>query len=302
MSVDKLMDVARHMVRAGAPQDMYRTLVTRSRRALGRGHDTSFFLVYRASDMVLPVAESAESGKRLHPQAYTQKITAGIIGHVVKSGKTYYSPDVAADPLFVSGGQTAGSELCVPVKFDGEVVGIFNIECRRKHGFTPDEIARIELLCDAAGILMNSGVEQEQQQALEAQVRGLEEGLAHARARFEGLAGMVGELVLVLDAGGKISWQNGGWKGALAPAVGKAFESQVAPDSAAAWKKASQKAGTVRIAILQKSGERAVAAQVLPLAAADGPAGTLLLLRDVPQTKKAAAKAPRARASKKKRK
>ena len=302
MSVDKLLDVARRMVRAGAAQDMYRTLVTRSRRALGRGHDTSFFLVYRASDIVLPVAESAESGKRLHPQAYTQKITAGIIGHVVKGGKTYYAPDVAADPLFVSGGQTAGSELCVPVKFDGEVVGIFNIECKRKHGFAPDVIARVELLCDAAGVLMNSGVAQEQQQAMEAQIRGLEEGLAHARARFEGLAGLVGDLVLVLDAGGKVSWQNGGWKGALAPAVGKAFESVLAPASSDAWKKASARAGTVRLALALKGGVRAVTAQALPLAAADGPAGTLLLLRDAPEPKKAAAKTPKARASKKKRK
>ncbi|MCC6739642.1 MAG: GAF domain-containing protein [Planctomycetia bacterium] len=301
MSVDKLMDVARHMVRAGPGQDMYRTLVTRSRRALGRGHGTSFFLVYRASDLVLPVAESSESGKRLHPQAYTQKITAGIIGHVVKSGKTYYAPDVAADPLFVSGGQTAGSELCVPVKFDGEVVGIFNIECARKHGFPPDLVARVELLCDAAAVLMNTGVAQEQQQAMEAQIRGLEEGLSHARARFEGLAGLVGDLVVVLDSAGKVSWQNGGMKGVLASAAGKEFASLLAPESADAWKSAVSRPGGARLFLRTGRTQTSVAARVLPLTAPDGPAGTLLLLSPAPETAKPARGKRGAKASKKKR-
>lgn len=301
MSTDNLMDVARRMVRAGPGQDMYRTLVTRTRRALGRGHGTSFFLVYRASDLVLPVAESSESGKRLHPQAYTQKITAGIIGHVVKTGRTYYSPDVAADPLFVSGGQTAGSELCVPVKFDGEVVGIFNIECARKHGFPPELVARVELLADAAGVLMNTGVAQEQQQAMEAQIRGLEEGLAHARARFEGLAGLVGDLVVVLDASGKVSWQNGGMKGALASAAGKEFASLLSPESAEAWKSAVTRPGRVRLLLRAGRTRASVATRVLPLTAPDGPAGTLLLLSPAPEPARPARRKPRTKASKKKR-
>ena len=278
MSADKLLDVARHMVRAGAAQDMHRTLVTRTRRALGRGHGTSFFLVYRASDIVLPVAESSESGKRLHPEAYTQKISAGIIGRVVKTGKTYYSPDVSADPMFVSGGQTAGSELCAPVRFDGEVVGIFNIECSRKHGFSPDIIARIELLCDAAGVLMNSGVEQEQQQAMEAQIRGLEEGLGHAREKFEGLAKLIAEVVLVVDASGKVAWDNKACGGAFSSAVGKEFASILEGDSVAAWQGVKQKGGPAVLATKIGTKQAGWNCQVLPLSSAGTAAGALVVL------------------------
>jgi transcriptional regulator with GAF, ATPase, and Fis domain len=277
MSADKLLDVARHMVRAGAAQDMHRTLVTRTRRALGRGHGTSFFLVYRASDIVLPVAESSESGKRLHPEAYTQKISAGIIGHVVKTGKTYYSPDVSADPMFVSGGQTAGSELCAPVRFDGEVVGIFNIECSRKNGFSPDTIARIELLCDAAGVLMNSGVAQEQQEALEAQIRGLEEGLAHAREKFERLATHVAEVVLVVDATAKVAWENKACGGCFSSTVGKELSSVLDADSVATWQGLRQKAGSAKLVTTLGSARRAWNCDVLPLSSGPG-AGSLVVL------------------------
>lgn len=282
MAAEKLLEVARYLVRAGSGEDMYRTLATRTRRALGRGHGTSFFLVYRASSVVLPVAESSESGRRLHPEAYTQKINTGIIGHVIKTGKTHYAPDVSIDPLFVSGGQTGGSELCVPVKVEDEVAGIFNIESTRKHGFTPDLIARVELLCEAAGVLMNTGVAQEQQQAMEAQIRGLEEGLAHARARFEGLARMLPDAVLVLDPSGKVSWQNGAWKNALKGSEGKAFESLVAEKSRGAWRKVAAKGGGLRFELAVGRSTRPVSGRTLPLAATDGPAGLLVLLASAP--------------------
>ncbi|MCE9583894.1 MAG: GAF domain-containing protein [Planctomycetes bacterium] len=294
MAAERLFEVARYLVRAGPGEDMYRTLATRTRRALGRGHGTSFFLVYRASNVVLPVAESSESGHHLHPEAYTQKISAGIIGHVIKSGRTHYAPDVSADPLFVSGGQTGGSELCVPVKVEGDVAGIFNIESTRKNGFPPDVIARVELLCEAVGVLMNTGVAQEQQQAMEAQIRGLEEGLAHARARFEGLARMLPDAVLILDPGGKVSWQNGAWKNALKGSEGKLFETLIAEKSQASWRKAAAKGGTVRCELAFGRTSRAVSGRTLPLAATDGPAGLLVLLAATP--------APKGKATKKKRK
>lgn len=291
MSSEKLLEVARHMVRAGAARDMHRTLVTRARRALGRGHATSFFLVYRASGLVLPVAESTEGGKRLHPEAYTQKINAGIIGHVVKSGKTYYSPDVAADPLFVSGGQTVGSELCVPVNHEDEVIGIFNIESAKKHGFSADTIARVELLCDAAGVLMTSGVAQEEQDQMQAQVRGLEEGLAHARARFEGLARLVSDAVVVLDGAGKVAWENG-----LAGAAGKEFASLLDGGSRAALKSLASKGGKAALAVTLGRTSRRFEARALPPAADS--AGTLLVLHPAAAPKKKAAGKP---AKKKKR-
>ncbi|KAF0245405.1 MAG: PAS/PAC sensor [Planctomycetota bacterium] len=297
MSVDKLLDVARHMVRAGAAKDMHRTLVTRTRRALGRGHGTSFFLVYRASDLVLPVAESSESGRRLHPEAYTQKISAGIIGHVVKTGKTYYSPDVSADPMFVSGGQTVGSELCAPVKFDNEVVGIFNIECARKHGFSPDTIARVELLCDAAGVLMNTGVAQEQQEAMEAQVRGLEEGLAHAREKFEGLAKHIAEVVLVVDSTGKVAWENKACDGRFSSAIGKEFAALLEGESVETWQAVKQKGGPASLVTKVGAKRNEWSCHVLALSTAGSPAGSLVVLVPAETPKKAA---PRAAKKKKK--
>jgi GAF domain-containing protein len=286
MSSEKLLDVARHLIRAGAGQDMYRTLVTRMRRALGRGHSVSFFLVYRASDLVLPVAESAESGLRVHPEAYTQKITAGIIGEVVKTGRTYYAHDVEKDRLFVSGGQTGGSELVVPVRFEDEVVGVLNIETPRKDAFSPDLVARIELVCEAAGILMNSGIAQEQQQAMEAQIKGLERGIAIARARFELLAGSLQDAVLTLDADGKVLWENGAWGGAFAALPGRDFDLALSPASAAAWERGAPKVRPITLEVrVGKRLERATA-RVMSLPVGEGDGGKLLVLTRAKAAKK----------------
>ncbi|MBI2922852.1 MAG: GAF domain-containing protein [Planctomycetes bacterium] len=278
MPAEKLLEVAQKLIQAGSGQDMYRTLVTRVRRSVGRGVSASFFLVYRASDLVLPVAESTQSGRQLHPEAYTQKITTGIIGHVVKTAKLYYARDVTSDPLFISGGQVSGSEICAPVMVDGDVVGILNIEADRPEAFLPEVVARIELLCTIAGSLMNMGVAQEQLKAVEAQVRGLQEAAASSEARFATLAGTLGDLVLILDGENRIAFANGAWGGALRDAAGKDFDAYLDEASTKSWEKAGAKGGAVSLTL--RLGKKSVAAEgrVTPFTGAGGAPATLVTL------------------------
>jgi len=282
MPHNKLLDVARHLIRAGAGQDMYRTLVTRVRRALGRGISTQFFLVYRASNLVLPMAESFDSAKMKLPEAYTQKITTGIVGHVVKEGQTYYASDVSTDPLFHSAGQKLGSELVVPVKYDGEVIGVFNIEADRRDAFSPEVISRVELLCEAAGVLMNSGVAQEQQKALEAQIEGLQAANAIAERRFEALARSLDAAVLVLDPDGKLVFENGAWKGTLKALVGRDFESVLDPASVQAWEKAGDRKARTNITLHVGKKTLKVSATVSAVPVPDGAGGKLVILAEPP--------------------
>ncbi|NUN50063.1 MAG: GAF domain-containing protein [Candidatus Brocadiae bacterium] len=285
MPEEQLLKVARLLVRAGSGHDLYRTLVTRTRRALGRGVGTSFFLVYRASDLVLPVAESSEKG-RMHPEAYTQKITTGIVGEVVRSGKTHYSPDVSTDPLFHSAGQKGGSELVVPVMLEDEVIGIFNVESRRRNAFSPTVISRLELLCEATAVLMTSGVAQEQQRALEAQIESLKKAAAEFEGRFEALARALDEGVLVTDANGKIAFENGAWKGSFARHVGKPFESLISPDDQAKWERAEQKGSSVKLKMRLGRIYRTVFARTIPLVTTSESPSRLILLRAAPERTK----------------
>jgi GAF domain-containing protein len=272
-----ILEVSRRLLTAGAGQDLYRTLVAHVRRAFGRGASVSFFLVYRSSDLVLPIAESRAGGERIHPEAYTQKISAGILGAVVKSGQTYLARDVSKDPLFVSGGQTEGSEVCVPVLVDGDTVGILNVECRARDAFSAEAVHALELLCAIVGNLMNSGIVQEQVKALEAQVAGARTLAAAAELRFQTLAQHHDGLVVVVDGDGKIVWQNGGMKGTMAKTEGKEFEGLVDAKSAAAWAKAAKAGGAVKLGLAVGKKKVSVAGRATLIGGAGG-AGSMLLV------------------------
>jgi len=72
----------------------------------------------------------------------------GMVGHVGATGRTYYAPDVSVDPYYrVSDSQTR-SEVDIPLRSHGQLIGVFNAQHKELNGFSP---ARIELLEALAG-------------------------------------------------------------------------------------------------------------------------------------------------------
>ena len=72
----------------------------------------------------------------------------GMVGHVGATGETYYAPDVSVDPYYrVSDSQTR-SEVDIPLRSRGQLIGVLNVQHKELNGFSP---ARIELLEALAG-------------------------------------------------------------------------------------------------------------------------------------------------------
>jgi sigma-B regulation protein RsbU (phosphoserine phosphatase) len=72
----------------------------------------------------------------------------GMVGHVGAIGETYYAPDVSIDPYYkVSDSQTR-SEVDIPLRSHGELIGVLNAQHKKLNGFSP---ARIQLLEALAG-------------------------------------------------------------------------------------------------------------------------------------------------------
>jgi two-component system, sensor histidine kinase SagS len=59
----------------------------------------------------------------------------GVTGHVAATGKSYFCPDTTADPLYVQGSAGARSSLTVPLIFQDQVVGTFNVESPQPNAF-----------------------------------------------------------------------------------------------------------------------------------------------------------------------
>ena len=67
----------------------------------------------------------------------------GIVGHAAAAGETYYAPDVSLDPYYQVSEESTRSELDIPLKVNGELIGIFNIQHQEVDAFAT---ARIKLL------------------------------------------------------------------------------------------------------------------------------------------------------------
>lgn len=70
----------------------------------------------------------------------------GIIGHVGSTGETYYAPDVTVDPYYETSEESTLSELDIPLKCGGKLIGVFNIQHQEPDAFSPERIKLLESL------------------------------------------------------------------------------------------------------------------------------------------------------------
>ncbi|HLF26004.1 MAG TPA: cache domain-containing protein [Anaerolineae bacterium] len=102
----------------------------------------------------------------------------GIIAAVTRTGEPSYLPDVSQDSRYVDSGTQARSELCVPLKVSGRVIGALNVENDRLAAFSSADRQLLEMLTSATAIAIeNARLYEEVRQELADRVRA-EEALA----------------------------------------------------------------------------------------------------------------------------
>jgi K+-sensing histidine kinase KdpD len=110
--------------------------------------DVTVFLVTQdKSELVL----EAHSGNFVDflPHGYRQNINDGIVGWVAGHGEKVLSNDVSQDPRYkVYEYHSTKSELALPIKLGGEVLGVLNVEDTKLHAFDETDAVVLETLCD----------------------------------------------------------------------------------------------------------------------------------------------------------
>ena len=84
-----------------------------------------------------------------HEQAWqkdTVPIGTGVIGHAVAERRSLLIPDVTRDPRYVTVNPRTLSELAVPLVAKEQVIGVLNLESKRKDFFTRQHLQMVELL------------------------------------------------------------------------------------------------------------------------------------------------------------
>ncbi|HSQ39989.1 MAG TPA: GAF domain-containing protein, partial [Anaerolineales bacterium] len=96
-------------------------------------------------------AGSGRRSKRLQGFAFSLNESQGIIPWVARNGQTVLANDVQNEPRYRLSPlppKNIRSELCVPLVFDGKVVGLLDIQTDRANAFTEDDQFIFEAVAD----------------------------------------------------------------------------------------------------------------------------------------------------------
>ncbi len=77
---------------------------------------------------------------------------SGLSERPLADGELHYSPVVAEEPGYVSDAPAGGSEIDVPIKIDGDVVGVLVVESTDEDAFGPADFEILTAAAQQAGI------------------------------------------------------------------------------------------------------------------------------------------------------
>ena len=75
----------------------------------------------------------------------------GVTGAVVQTGKPMLVPDVRAEPRYLEASPAVRSELCVPLRVAGRVVGAINVESPRLAAFSEEDLNLVTAIAGHVG-------------------------------------------------------------------------------------------------------------------------------------------------------
>jgi len=114
---------------------------------------------------------------------------AGMGAHAAANGETFYAPDVRKVPFYIAGEADTRSEIDIPLKVRGELIGIFNVQNTEMNAFSPERIRLLEALAGhVATAIANARMFQRERFEKERMARELEEARAVQSGLFPGTA------------------------------------------------------------------------------------------------------------------
>lgn len=103
----------------------------------------------------------------------------GMGAHAAATGETFYAPDVRKVPFYIAGEEDTRSEIDIPLKSYGELIGIFNIQHTEMNAFSPERIRLLEALAGhVATAIANARMFQRERSEKERMAKELDEARA----------------------------------------------------------------------------------------------------------------------------
>ena len=108
----------------------------------------------------------------------------GMVGHVAATGKMRYAPDVRKDPYYIACEPDTLSEVTIPLKADGRVIGVLSVDHCQLDAYSPDQLKVLQAIAGHVAIAIENArvykSEREQRERLQresAEARAIQEAL-----------------------------------------------------------------------------------------------------------------------------
>ena len=155
VQIELVNELAEHLTATLELNDLLQS-ATKTIQGTFKFSDVGIFLADRKEHVARLVAHTGISGT-LRPMEHTQRLSEGIVGWVATTGERVVANDVTEDARFINPGHlNTRAEMAIPIRVEGEVVGVLNVEDERAHVFDETDATVLETLCDQIGSALHN--------------------------------------------------------------------------------------------------------------------------------------------------
>lgn len=211
-SLHRILRILRVATSTLDPKVLFRNVVDAIQREFPRLFHVSIFLAFKGPNVFVPMAMAGESPEIFvdkYPDGYTQNLEMGLLGQAWKTKRTYLSNDVLADTNYhCAVYPVTHSELCVPIRVEDEVVGVMNLESKRRNAFQPEDVEFFEILADQLGNAVHNSIVHDQLKSRGDQVSVLTSAAAAGENTLRDICDSLALPVLKVDSDDRVAFAN----------------------------------------------------------------------------------------------
>jgi GAF domain-containing protein len=137
-------------------------------------YHTGIFLLDPLREWAVLQAASSEGGQRMLQRSHRLRVGIGIVGYVVDRGEPRIALSVGEDAVFFDNPDLPDtrSELAMPLRAGGEVIGALDVQSREPAAFSQEDVAVLQTLADQVAVaISNARLFRRVQESLEAERR-----------------------------------------------------------------------------------------------------------------------------------
>jgi sigma-B regulation protein RsbU (phosphoserine phosphatase) len=138
----------------------------------------------RADDTDEMILHGVRGCTRYQKGARLQIGRRGMVGHVAATGKMRYARDVHQDPYYIACEPATRSEVSIPLKISGQVIGVLCIDHRRINAFSDQQLQVFQALAGHIAIAIENArlfrverFERERMERESAEARAIQQAL-----------------------------------------------------------------------------------------------------------------------------